>query len=46
MEHEHRGTYNETFFYIIYRFLFHTEKSAVQVCISPSLFIIGHNNTT
>jgi hypothetical protein len=41
-------TYGETFFYMIYGISFshsyRTEKSAVQVYISPSLFITENEN--
>jgi hypothetical protein len=43
------GTYGETFFCMIYRISFshsyRIEKSAVQVYISPSLFITENENT-
>jgi hypothetical protein len=45
--YEHQDTYGETFFYTIYRisFGYSIEKSAVQVYISPSLFITENENT-
>jgi hypothetical protein len=47
--YEHQDTYGETFFCTIYRISFshsyRTEKSAVQVYISPSLFITENENT-
>jgi hypothetical protein len=47
--YEHQDTYSETFFYTIYRINFshsyRIEKSAVQVYISPSLFITENENT-
>jgi hypothetical protein len=46
--YEHQDTYGKTFFYTIYRISFshshHIEKSAVQVYISPSLFITENEN--
>jgi hypothetical protein len=47
--YEHQDTYSETFFYTIYRISFshscRIEKSAVQVYISPFLFITENENT-
>jgi hypothetical protein len=47
--YEHQDTYGETFFNTIYRISFshsyHIEKTAVQVHISPSLFITKNENT-
>jgi hypothetical protein len=45
--YEHQDTYGKTFFYTIYRisFSYRIEKTAVQVKISPSLFITENENT-
>jgi hypothetical protein len=47
--YEHQDTYGETFLYTIYRISFshgyRIEKSAVQVYISPSVFITENENT-
>jgi hypothetical protein len=47
--YKHQDTYGKTFFYTIYRISFshsyRIEKSAVQVYISPSLFITENENT-
>jgi hypothetical protein len=43
LEHEHKDTYSETFFYMICRVSFscnyRIKESTVKVCISSSLFI-------
>jgi hypothetical protein len=49
LELELQDTYGKTIFYTIYKISFshkcHTEKSTVQVCISPSLFITLNKHT-
>jgi hypothetical protein len=49
LAYEHQDTYGNTFLYTIYRISFshsyRTEKSAVQVYISTSLFITENENT-
>jgi hypothetical protein len=46
---QHQDTYGKTLFHTIYRISFshnyHTEKSAVQVYISPPVFITVNENT-
>jgi hypothetical protein len=48
MEHNHQDIYSETFSYMIYRISlshsYHTQNSAVQVYVSPSLFIPVNEN--
>jgi len=49
LEYKHCHTYDETLFYEIYiiylRHNYYTEKSAIQVYISPSLLITAIDNT-
>jgi hypothetical protein len=48
LEHEHQDTYDKMFIYTIYRVSFShkycIEKSAVQGCISPFLYITVRTN--